>query len=184
LQPTDIELIRSAVGGDNRAFHALVDRHGPALFRSALSLSRNRADAEDLLQDTFIAAHRGLKNFEGRSSVRTWLLRILSRLASKALHRSRHSRAAMSIDAMNNGQSDALADAAMARPGPTNAVDQRLDVMQVLRRMSAPHREVLVLRDIQGLSYEQIEEVLGVPRGTVESRIFRARAEFRASFGK
>jgi RNA polymerase sigma-70 factor (ECF subfamily) len=188
LEASDLELVRSAVGGDDRAFHALVDRHGPALFRSAVALSRNYADAEDLLQETFVAAHRGLKNFAGRASVRTWLLKILTRKAFKALHRSRHRRATLSLDALDGSRTpsdDRLSDGGIAsRHGSTATVEHRLDVMQVLKSLSAPHREILVLRDLQGLSYEQIAEVLSVPRGTVESRLFRARAEFRERFTK
>ena len=183
MEVSDQELVRSAVAGDEKAFHALVDRHAPGLFRAAISLSRNRADAEDLLQDTLIAAHRGLKQFAGRSSVRTWLQTILTRKAFKALHRSRHQRATLSIDAMDSAPTPAPADPAMLRGSSTTSIDQKLDVMQVLKSLSDPHREVLVLREIQGLSYEEIAEVLHVPRGTVESRLYRARAEFREKFG-
>ena len=75
-------------------------------------------------------------------------------------------------------------DAALATRASSAAVDQRIDVMQVLEAMSGPHREVLVLREIRGLSYEEMAQVLGVPRGTVESRLSRARAEFRERFGE
>ena len=183
MEAPDLELVRSAVGGDDGAFHALVDRHAPALFRSALSLSRNRADAEDLLQETLVAAYRGLKNFAGRSSVRTWLLTILTRKAFKSLHRSRHSRNTLSIDAVDGSRNPEDADAAMVKYGATTRVEQRLDVMEVLKSLSPPHREVLMLREIQGLSYEEIAAILGVPRGTVDSRLARARAEFRERFG-
>jgi RNA polymerase sigma-70 factor (ECF subfamily) len=176
-------LVRSAVAGDDGAFHALIDRHASALFRSALALSRNRADAEDLLQETLVAAYRGLRGFEGRASVRTWLLRILSRKAFKALHRSRHVRATLSIDTLDSRQPTAVPVSGVVRQGAATAVEQRLDVMQVLQSLSEPHRQILTLREIQGLSYDEIAEVLAVPRGTVESRLFRARAEFRERFG-
>jgi len=184
VEVSDLNLVRSAVAGDHRAFHALVDRHAPALFRTAMSLSRSRADAEDLLQETFIAAHRGLKQFAGRSSVRTWLHTILTRHAFKSLHRSRHHRAALSIDAMSDSPRAVPADdSAMMRQASSTSVDRRLDVMQTLQSLSDLHREVLVLRELQGLSYEEIATILKVPRGTVESRLFRARAEFREKFG-
>lgn len=182
MEVSDQDLVRSAVAGDEAAFHALVDRHAPVLFRSALGLSRNRADAEDLLQDTLIAAHRGLKQFAGRSSVRTWLQTILTRKAFKALHRSRHQRSALSIDAENTPK-QVTQDSAMLMRAESENINQRMDVMQVLQSLSDPHREVLVLREIQGLSYEEIAAQLQVPRGTVESRLYRARAEFRERFG-
>src|SRR6186713_283693 len=77
LQVSDLALIRSAAGGDEQAFHILVDRHAKVLFRSALALTRSRTDAEDLLQETFVGASRGLKNFNGRSTAKTWLTSIL-----------------------------------------------------------------------------------------------------------
>jgi RNA polymerase sigma-70 factor (ECF subfamily) len=194
-EASDLELLRSAGGGDDDAFHALVDRHAAMLFRVAQSLTRNRADAEDLLQETFVGAYRGLKSFAGRSSVKTWLVQILTRQAAKAWHRSRHHRNARSIDAATDGAGDESNgggggrgryddDRSLTSPSPTAAVDRRLDVMAVLKTISAPHREVLVLREIRGLSYEEIAQVLEVPRGTVESRLSRARAEFRATMTK
>jgi RNA polymerase sigma-70 factor (ECF subfamily) len=183
---SDLELVRSAVKGDDAAFHALVDRLAPSLFRSAQTLSRNRADAEDLLQETFIAAYRGLKSFAGRSSVRTWLLRIMTRQAFKALHRTRHFRSTLSLDSLDSapGRSGRASEmyGAMTTSGPATSVERKLDVLHVLRSMTIQHREVLMLREIQGLSYEEIAQTLGVPRGTVESRLFRARAEFRQRF--
>jgi len=160
------------------------------LFRVAQSLTRNRQDAEDLMQETFVGAFRGLKNFAGRSSVKTWLVQILTRQAAKAWHRSRHHRSARSIDAGTsdydrNGRNGAASfsgpeiDRAMSSPSQTAQIDRRLDVMATLKTLSEPHREVLVLREIRGLSYEEIAQVLAVPRGTVESRLSRARAEFR-----
>jgi RNA polymerase sigma-70 factor (ECF subfamily) len=108
-------------------------------------------------------------------------LQIMTRQAAKAWHKSRHRRATMSLQS-EAGEQKARDDAALATRPSSIAVEQKMDVMQVLDSMSPPHREVLVLREIRGLSYEEIAEVLGVPRGTVESRLSRARAEFRQRF--
>ena len=187
MEASEEDLVRAAAGGDDGAFHALVDRHAPAMFRVALGLSRNRADAEDLVQETLVGAYRGLKHFTGRSSVKTWLLQILTRQAAKAWHRNRHSRRTLSLHrpAENGGNDDPspMTDVpAGGGSGTAAAVEKRLDVMDVLGRLSEPHREILVLREIRGLSYDEIAQVLGVPRGTVESRLSRARAEFRARY--
>jgi RNA polymerase sigma-70 factor (ECF subfamily) len=181
LEANDLELLRAAGGGDDGAFHVLVDRHAAALFRVAISMSRNRADAEDLMQETMVGAYRGLKNFAGRSSVKTWLLQIMTRQAAKAWHKSRHRRSTLSLHSQT-GEQRTRDDAALATRANSIAVEQRMDVMQVLDSMSPPHREVLVLREIRGLSYEEMAQALGVPRGTVESRLSRARAEFREKF--
>jgi RNA polymerase sigma-70 factor (ECF subfamily) len=181
LEQPDLELLRAAGDGDDGAFHALIDRHAAALFRVAMSMSRNRADAEDLMQETMVGAYRGLKTFAARSSVKTWLLQIMTRQAAKAWQRSRHRRATLSLHSPGD-QQRTRDDAALATRSASTAVERRIDVMQVLDAMSPPHREVLVLREIRGLSYEEMAQVLGVPRGTVESRLSRARAEFRERF--
>jgi RNA polymerase sigma-70 factor, ECF subfamily len=177
LQATDLELMQAAAGGDDAAFHALIDRHAKSMFRVAMSMSHNRADAEDLMQETFVGAYRGLKRFDGRSSVKTWLMSILTRQAAKGWHRGRHHRATQSIQAVE--ENTERHDSAMSTASPTSAVEHRLDVMQVLHTLAPPHREVLVMRELQGLSYDEMAQALGVPRGTIESRLHRARAEFR-----
>jgi RNA polymerase sigma-70 factor (ECF subfamily) len=183
LEATALELLRAAGGGDDGAFHALIDRHAAALFRVAMSMSRNRADAEDLMQETMVGAYRGLKTFAARSSVKTWLLQIMTRQAAKAWHRSRHRRATLSLHAPKDERSQQTRDdAALATRASSTAVERKIDVMQVLDAMSPAHREVLVLREIRGLSYEEMAQVLDVPRGTVESRLSRARAEFRERY--
>lgn len=166
--PADVAC-RAAIAGDPAAFHALVNRYGPELFRLALSLSGHRADAEDLCQETFVAAFRGIRSFGGRSSLKTWLTRILMRRASRLWKRRRRARDTISIE-----QADQLSiDASTA------TTNRRLDVLEVVRTLPPEFRDAIVLRELEGLSYQEIADVLGVPRGTVESRLFRARALLR-----
>jgi len=167
-QPPDAALVERARVGDEAAFHRLIDRHAAGLFRAALSFVGNATDAEDLLQETFAGAFRGLARFEGRSSVKTWLTAILVRRA--AMHRRRARRKEARLVGL-----DAAAQAATDRPPATGAVDARIDVTAAIQSLGPEHCEVIVLRELQGLSYDEIAEVLGVPRGTVESRLFRAR---------
>jgi len=169
LQTSDLDLARLAARGDHAAFHELVDRHAKALFQVAISLSSTRSDAEDLVQETFAAAYKGLPAFDGRASVRTWMTRILMRRAADAWRSGRHARKAVNLDAAPPP----------ARESSEAAVDQRLDLAAVLQQLDENHREVIVLREMQGLSYAQIAQTLGLPQGTVESRLHRARAELR-----
>jgi RNA polymerase sigma-70 factor (ECF subfamily) len=145
-----------------------VDRYAAPLLRLAAWWVGNAADAEDIVQETLTGAFRALHAFRGGSSVRTWLARILVRQA--AAHHRRRKRA---IDLLHLRRPAAEA----SEGGPAQAVDARIDVSAAIRALSREHREVVVLREMQGLSYEEIAEVLGIPRGTVESRLFRARRE-------
>ena len=174
LEPGDLELVHRAARGDSPAFHALVDRHASELMRLAVSLAATRADAEDVLQETLIGAYQGLRRFDGRASVKTWLKRILVRQAARHWNRSKRSRSALPIDA------------AESSPAPRElcngpaGVDRRMDVGAVVRTLAPEHREVIVMREFDQMSYAEIAEVLQVPIGTVESRLHRARADLRA----
>jgi RNA polymerase sigma-70 factor (ECF subfamily) len=165
----DAELLRRSADGDGQAFHQLVDRHADRLYRVAISLVGNIADAEDVLQEALAGAFRSAKNFEGRSSVRSWLTRIVVTQAAR-FWRSRYGKRDVSLEADVDEP---------ASGGGTAAVDAKLDLNAALLQLSQEHREVLVLREIDGMAYEQMAEVLGVPRGTIESRLFRARAELK-----
>jgi RNA polymerase sigma-70 factor (ECF subfamily) len=172
----DDDLLRRARRGDGAALGRLVDRHAPRLYGLAVSLlgRRRAADAEDVVQETLLGALRRVGAFQGRASVRTWLTRILVNQVSK-FRRSRRVRVAESLD---------HADCADARPGPATAAERRLDLMTMLDVLSDDHRQVIVLREQEGMSYQEIASALGVPRGTVESRLFRARQELKARFGE
>ena len=176
LQPTDSDLIRRATGGDDAAFHELVDRHAPSLYRLAFSLVGNAADAEDVLQETFAGAFRQLGKFQGRAALRTWLSQILVRQAARC-RRSRRRAKMVSLDALSETARELLKNGTLPPAGRES--DLRLDVLTVLDTLSPDHREVVVLRELHGMSYDEMADVLRVPRGTVESRLFRARQELK-----
>jgi len=167
---TDLELVRRARQGDDACFHELVDRYAGLLFGLAFSLVGNASDAEDVLQETFLGALRGLGAFKGRCSVRTWLTRILLKQAARH-HRSHRARQTVSLDDLSG-----LSAQAARSSGET---DVRMDVLAALETLSEEHRQVIVLREFQGMSYQEMAEVLGIPGGTVESRLFRARQELK-----
>ena len=177
LEPDDLELVRKAAHGDSSAFHALVDRHAPELFRLAASLSRTRADAEDVVQETFIGAYQGLRKFDGRASVKTWLKRILVRQAARHWNKGKRSRESLPIEAAD------MAPSPRQSSGGTALVDRKHDVAAVIRTLAPEHREVIVMREFDQMSYAEIAEVLDVPIGTVESRLHRARAELKTKLG-
>ena len=162
----DWSLAQRAGRGDHAAFAELVGRHAAALFAVAHPLVDQPADAEDVVQETLVAALQGLGRFQGRASVRTWLVSILIRQAGR--RRRRWSR--------RNVPLAAAGDAAQAH---ANDPDARMDIAHALSKLVPEHREVMVLREVAGLSYQEIADVLHVPRGTVESRLFRARQAMR-----
>jgi RNA polymerase sigma-70 factor (ECF subfamily) len=172
----DLELLHSAADGNRTAFHSLVDRHSKDLFRLAVSLSRNRADAEDVLQETFVGVYRGLSKFNGRSSVKTWLTQICIRQAAKQWNRSKRARETITMDAEGGAASGG---GTLARPSGESDADRRMDLMTVIQTLPEEHRQVILLREVQGLSYDEMAREIGVPQGTIESRLHRARAGLR-----
>jgi RNA polymerase sigma-70 factor (ECF subfamily) len=173
----DTELLDQIRRGDRAAqaaFQKLLDRHARYLFGVAHSLTGgNAADAEDLVQETLMGALTG--HFRGESSVRTWLVRILVNRAAM-LRRSRSRRPEMRMD------EPALDAASPGTGSSTSAVESKLDLTTMLAALSPEHRQVIVLRELEALSYDQIAAALHVPRGTVESRLNRAREELIKRF--
>lgn len=176
LRQSDLELARRAAGGDRAAFHAVVDRHAQSLFSLARGMVASRFDAEDIVQETFVEAIKGIRNFDGRSSLMTWLSRILFRRAGRVWKKNRRARAMVPLDAATDAPWN---DERLVSMPATSSVDHRLDLAAVLPTLAPEHREILLLREMQGMSYSQIATTLGVPQGTVESRLHRARRELR-----
>jgi RNA polymerase sigma-70 factor (ECF subfamily) len=168
VSPDDTVLLRNAASGDSKAFHALVDRHADRLYRLAASLVGNTTDAEDVLQLAFAGAYAGLSQFQARSSVKTWLTRILILQAAKW----RRERRPASVEISAH-------DASASGEGHAGAVQIRLDMQAAMKQLSPEFREVLTLREFEGLGYQEIADLLDIPRGTVESRLHRARADLR-----
>jgi RNA polymerase sigma-70 factor, ECF subfamily len=172
----DADLVRAAAGGDRQAFDELVRRHQGAIVNLARAMTGGSPDAEDLAQEAFIRAWKGLAAFRGDSAFRTWLHGITLNVIRT--HRGRLARLRGML--FDRGPAD-------RDPIETAAVDERLEERMALRQridralaqLPAELREALVLRDVQGLEYKEIAAALGVPIGTVESRIFRARQRLR-----
>jgi len=126
LQPSDLELIREAVEGDSRAFHTLADRHAAELFRLALSLSASRADAEDVVQETLLGAYRGMRSLTPGRRLKTWLKRILVRQAARAWNKSRASRKAVTLEALDTEPRPSAPS--IRQDMATGGVDRKIDI--------------------------------------------------------
>ena len=172
----DTELVRQIGRGDPAALRTLLDRHGSYLFGVAHALTGgNDADAEDLVQETLLAVLGG--TFRGESSLRTWLVRILTNQSGMLRRRPWKRADHVGLDEETHGPAGEP-----AKQSGSGGVEAKLDLSTMLAALSLEHRQVLVLREMEGLSYEEIAAALHVPRGTVESRLHRAREELRKRF--
>jgi RNA polymerase sigma-70 factor (ECF subfamily) len=182
----DRGLIRRFNGGEEAAFTEIVGRHRERIQSLAIGFLRNHADAEEVTQDTFIRAHRGLARFRGDSSLATWLHRIAFNLARNRywyfFRRRRH--LTYSLDCPLNPETNGTFSDLMASGEPTPArhaiADEFVAIVAVcMQQIDAPHREILILRNELHRTYEEIAVALGINEGTVKSRIARARQKLR-----
>jgi RNA polymerase sigma-70 factor (ECF subfamily) len=177
------ELIGRAGRGDLDAFDVLVAAHQNRIYTFCLWHLRDADDAADAAQDTFIRAFRALSKFRGDSSFGTWLHRIALNVTHDAARKRKHS--ALSFSSLdtpgeeNTFDADCVPDADL-RPDETHLRRERQRaVRRALALLPAHHRDVLVLFDIEGHSYEDLAVILSLPLGTVKSRLSRARAALR-----
>lgn len=166
------ELVEGCRRGRRGAQRELYERYAERIYRLTLRLSGNEQDAADLTQDTFIRAFERFASFDGRSDVGTWLYRIAT---NEALQLFRRRRSEQRHRALLAQYRPALKDRPVEPDLP--------DVENALLRLPEVHRAVLVLKYQEGLSYDQIAEILQIAPGTVASRMNRARAELRALLG-
>jgi RNA polymerase sigma-70 factor (ECF subfamily) len=177
-------LAARAAQGDTGAFDALVTLFSSRVFSVAFRILHDRAEAEDLSQEVFVALYHALPTFRGESRLSTWIYRItrnrcLNRL--KFLKR-RHVGSHADIDDPAVGRGVADADARTA-DGHVRTVELSAVLEKHLRDLPEEQRTLVVLRDLEDLSYEEIADVTGLPLGTVKSRLHRARAELSQRLG-
>jgi RNA polymerase sigma-70 factor, ECF subfamily len=174
LLETETELIRKLRQGDPLAFHRLVDCYANRLYGLAYSLLGSAEDAEDVVQETLGGAFRSIGAFQQRASLWTWLAKILVRQVAR-VRRSAGPLRMMTIEASEH----VLNGFGPQSRSPVAGVDAKVDVAAALASLALEHRQVVVLRELQQMSYREISDVLEVPMGTVESRLYRAREELR-----
>ncbi|HTJ84137.1 MAG TPA: sigma-70 family RNA polymerase sigma factor [Polyangiaceae bacterium] len=179
---SDRELVERAKGGDGDAFGLLVRRHQKRIFRLAVHLTRDGAEAEDVTQETFVRAYQALARFDGRSEPFTWLYRIAVNLSLNQI-RARKSRAKTSLDE----DPRVLSLLAETRPSlsgdPAGARDQRkvaAALIEGIDALSETLRTTLVMVAIDGMSHEEASKILGCPEGTIAWRVHEARRKLKA----
>lgn len=174
----DRALVAAAAAGDREAFDELVRRHQASIVGLIRSLTAGSADAEDITQEVFVRAWRSLARFRGDSTFRTWLHRVALNLVST--HHGRLSRLRWLFQSQSAQASGV--DPMDALPEPRDLdrdIVLRDAIDKALAALPEELRVAVVLRDVQGFDYREISQMLGVPMGTVESRIFRGRQRLR-----
>lgn len=173
---TDCELVEAALAGDRDAFGDLVVRYQDRLFNTLVRIVGSREDAGDAVQDAFVQAYTKLESFRGASQFYTWLYRIAMNVA---LSRRRRRRPVASVDAVKDCRGDEPVDAGAGPEAGVLARERAEQVQTALGHLGDQQRKILVLRELEGCSYELIAEILELPVGTVRSRLFRARMQLR-----
>lgn len=172
---TDEALVKLSAGGDRKAFERLVARHEAPLYRFAVRSCGGEREAEDALQDGLLAAWRGAAGWRGESSARTWLYQIVV----NACHRRHRRRAGQPAAAQPIEAAAGVADGATAPDERVAAKQVGRAIDAALAAMSEDAREVLLLRDVEGLSGEETAAALGLGLAAMKSRLHRARLEIK-----
>jgi RNA polymerase sigma-70 factor (ECF subfamily) len=188
----DADLLRRAQSGDRAAFGQIVLLYQDRLFNAVLRTVGDADEAREIVQETFTKALVKIESFRGEAGPYTWLFRIAVNLAISQLRKvKRHRTFSLDRPSSRNsrsGESDDQASGLMDQvardrgAGPAQSIEDREQAEQVLAalgRLDAEYRAVLVMRDIEGFDYQQMAQVLGLPLGTLKSRLFRARLALR-----
>ncbi|MGC1276500.1 MAG: sigma-70 family RNA polymerase sigma factor [Planctomycetaceae bacterium] len=179
MNPSDRDLIRKCRDGATEAFGVLVERHQDRLYAGLFRMLGSADEAREAAQDAFVHAYQKLDTFQGNAAFSTWLFRIAVNAAFSRQRRSRKYRTSL-----NGAGDDAGYDPADHRShsDPSQPIEQRETqkiVQDALAALPEDFRTALVLKEMEGLRYEEIAEIIGVPIGTVRSRIHRGRKELR-----
>jgi RNA polymerase sigma-70 factor, ECF subfamily len=173
----EAELIERATKGDSQAFAVLVERYQRRVVGVALAVVHNQDDALELAQETFVRAYQNLAKFESRSSFSTWLYRIAANLAIDFWRREGRHVVLQGEDAENEMRRIPSEIGDSFKTTTRSELSARLS--KALEELTPEHRAVILLREVEGLSYDEISEVLQCPRGTVMSRLHYARNRLR-----
>jgi len=174
----DHRLIADCLQGNTAAFGELVRRYQDRLYHTVFRMVDNAEDALDVVQEAFLNAYQSLDSFKGDALFFTWLYRIA---VNTAISMKRKQRVVLSIDGRNGEPGiEPLDPSEINRPGHAlEQAEQERRIHQALNRLSPEHRTVLVMKDMEGQKYETMADILGVPIGTIRSRLHRARLELR-----
>jgi RNA polymerase sigma-70 factor (ECF subfamily) len=181
----DRVLIAQVQGGDMAAFRQLVERHQRRAFAIALALVRDENDARELVQDAFLRVYKSIGSFQGGSSFFTWLYRIITNLSIDLIRKPGRQTTDIDDARLDLEESGDAAFPLLARVDGADPADvvRRSEIAErlqhALEALPSYHRGVIVMREVEGLSYEEMAEAMGVSKGTIMSRLFHARQKLQ-----
>lgn len=179
------ELLRQAKAGNTRAFDELITRHRERIYMHTYHMVRNEEDALDITQETFIRAWKSLARFDGASAIGTWLHRIATNAAIDLCRRRQsHPQTEIELGTMKIDAASRTTPTSPEEPGAAiDRADTQRRIEEAFAALSPEHRAVIVLKEIEDLSYEEIAKAIGCSLGTVMSRLFYARKKLQTLLG-
>ena len=176
-QPRDEDLVRRYLSGDRAAFAALVERHERRVYNLALRMTGREEDARDATQDAFLTVLRKLSSFRGEAAFTTWLHRVAVNACYDLLRKRQRA------PVLERPEDDLPAIEPPPAPDPSDASDLSIDVQRALMQVPEDFRVVMILHDVHDLRQEDVASVLGIPVGTVKSRLHRGRVALAHAMG-
>lgn len=174
-EPSDAQLVARSLAQDQAAFGQLIDRHASAIVNLSYRMVGNRAEAEDLAQETFLAAYKALSTFRADSKFSTWLYRIATNKCKDWLRVKRPGQGQYDLDADESLDLYVTEDRTPEVLLSRQQVAQELE--QAIQRLPPLYREAFVLKHVEGLSYEEMEDILGVSGDTLKMRVYKGRVQ-------
>jgi RNA polymerase sigma-70 factor, ECF subfamily len=185
LSAEECHFVARLKANEDAAYDELVRTYSASIFHVAYRMLGDTAEASDVVQEIFLKVFRNIAGFKGEAALKTWIFKIAF---SEILNRlrwwkRRHRFATVSLDDSPNGNGNGyyVADSSPTPEQALQSKEQETAIQQALGKLSSDHRSIIVLRDIEGFSYTEIADVLGVSIGTVKSRLARARADLKKS---
>jgi len=178
----DLELLQAVLNGDTTAYRGLVEKYQGRVYAMVYGMIRNREDARDITQEAFVKAYKNLKSFRLESSFYTWLYRIAMNLAIDFTRKKKRQGTTSFDEAVASRDGDGGISELHHEDSPVKKLERKevfKQIMDALEKLPADQKQVILLRELEGLSYKEISDVMDIPEGTVMSRLFYARKKLQ-----
>ena len=178
----EMELLAAVKAGDATAYQGLVEKYQNRVYHLVYGMVRNKEDASDITQDAFVKAYRKIESFRLESSFYTWLYRIAMNLAIDFLRKKKRRVTSEFDETVAARESDGSISSSHSVASPSKALERKQlykQIMDALDELPADQKQVILLREVEGLSYKEISDIMGIPEGTVMSRLFYARKKMQ-----